>query len=59
MISPVTKPPRVAPGGGRAPARSPIHYIHRAEEDVAPFWAVLGLEELLSVERQPAGGVIA
>lgn len=35
-------------------AKGPIQYIDRSDEDFPPFWAVLGLDELLAVERQSA-----
>ena len=31
-----------------------VQWIDRSDEDFPPFWAVLGLEEVLAVERQPA-----
>lgn len=31
-----------------------VHRIDRSDDGFPPFWAVLGLEEVLSVERQPA-----
>ena len=31
-----------------------IHWVDRSDEDFPPFWAVLGLDEVLAVERQPA-----
>lgn len=35
-------------------AESVIHHIDRTDEDFPPFWAVLGLDEVIAVERQPA-----
>ncbi len=35
-------------------AESVIHYIDRTNDDFPPFWAVLGLDEVIAVERQPA-----
>jgi cytochrome P450 len=35
-------------------AEGVVHRVDRTAEDFPPFWAVLGLEEVLAVERQPA-----
>jgi cytochrome P450 len=35
-------------------AEGVVHWIDRTDDGFPPFWAILGLEEVLTVERQPA-----
>jgi cytochrome P450 len=35
-------------------AKAVVHHVDRTDDDFSPFWAVLGLDEVIAVERQPA-----